>query len=158
MRAGVALDLLGGRGERPPGERLRLGLAPAPADRKLRRADAASGAIGEEALHAAVLERMERDRRQAPALAQQLPGGGQRPVERVQLVVDGDPDRLEGPLRRVAAPEAVGGRDRGANRLDQVGGGLQRAAADDLARDRPGVALLSVLADDPGEPILRATR
>ena len=48
---------------------------------QLRRADAAAGEVGEEALHPAVLERVEGDRRQAAALAKQFPGGGQRPVE-----------------------------------------------------------------------------
>ena len=91
----------------------------------------------------------------APALAQEPPNRRQRPVEGVELFVDRDPDRLEGPFRRVPAPEAVGGRDRGAYRLHQVGRGPVRPAADDFARDRPGVTLLTVLAERRGNPLWR---
>ena len=103
-RAGarVALELLGAWGDRALGEQLGLGLAAADADRELGRADAAPGAVGQVALDAPVLERVEGDRAEAPADAEQVPGERQRPVERVELAVDGDPDRLEGALGRDA--------------------------------------------------------
>ena len=84
----------------------RLGLAPARAHRQVGRADAAPGALGQEALDAAVLERVEGDAGQHAALAQQLPGQRQRGVELLQLVVDGDPERLERALGGMAAGEA----------------------------------------------------
>ena len=58
----------------------------------------------------------------------------------------------------MAATEAVGGRDRGADRLDQLGGGLQRPAAGDLGRDRARVALLAELAQDRRRAAPPATR
>ena len=83
-RAGarVPLELLGPRRDSALGEQLGLGLAPADADRKLRRADAAAGPVGEEALDAPVLERVEGDRAEAPADLQELPGERQRAIER----------------------------------------------------------------------------
>ena len=46
------------------------------------------------------------------ARAQHLPGRGQRAVERAELVVHGDADRLEDALGGMAAAEAArGGRD-----------------------------------------------
>ena len=65
--ARVALELLGARRDRALGEQLGLGLATADADGKLGRADAAAGAVGEEALDAAVLQRVEGDRAEAAA-------------------------------------------------------------------------------------------
>ncbi len=75
---------------------------------QLGRADAAAREIGEEALDAAVLVRVEADRGEPAAGHEQLPGLGQRRVERVELAVDGDPQGLEGALGRVAAAEALG--------------------------------------------------
>src|SRR5437867_3185271 len=71
-------------------DQLGLGLVAADADRQLWRADAALGAVGEEALDAPVLERVERDRREAPARRERLPRQRQRGVELCELVVDGD--------------------------------------------------------------------
>ena len=45
--------------------------------------------------------------REPAAVAQQLPGQRQRAVERAELVVHRDPDRLEDALGRVAAAEAA---------------------------------------------------
>ena len=104
-RARVVGDLAGARGDAAPGDQLGLGLEAAAADRELGRADAAAGAVGEEALDPAVLERVERDRGEAAAGREHLPGLGQRRVDRVELAVDGDPDRLEGALGGVAAAE-----------------------------------------------------
>ena len=79
---------------------------------------------------------------------------GQRAVERLELRVDRDPHPLESSLGRVAAAESRLRRKRGADRLDQLRGGGQRAAAHDLARDAARVALLAVVADRLGEPRL----
>src|ERR671917_232553 len=69
-----------------------LGLrrAPAAADRKIGRADAAAGAVGEEALHAPVLERVERDRREPATDAEQVPRERQCLLELAELVVHRD--------------------------------------------------------------------
>ena len=101
---------------------LGLGRAPAAADRQVGRADAAARAVGEEALDAPVLERVEGDRGEPAAGAQQLPRQRQRGVELVELVVDRDPDRLEGALGRVPAGEARGRGDRGGDRVDELEG------------------------------------
>src|SRR5688572_5991088 len=125
----LLLELAGGAQARGPGARVRrhlartggdgaaedqLGLrrAAAAADGQVGRADAAAGAVGEEALDAPVLQRVEGDGRQAAVLAQDLPGERQRGVELGELLVDGDPDRLEGALGRVPAGEAGGCGDR----------------------------------------------
>ena len=84
-----------------------------------------------------------------------VPGERERRVELRELVVDGDPDRLERALGRVAAGEARGRGDRGGDRVDELEGRAQlrpRAAADDLARDPVGEALLAVLAQRAREP------
>src|SRR5206468_10256598 len=72
----------------------------------------------------------------------------------LELVVDGDPERLEDPLRRVAVAESRGSRDRGLDRVDEVAGPLARLllpAAPDLPRDLPREALLAVATEDPLE-------
>ena len=56
-----------------------------------------------------------------PPTGRIAPGQRQRPVERVELAVDGDADRLEGALGRMPAAEALGGRDRGLDRGDELG-------------------------------------
>ena len=123
------------------------GVRPQRADRQVGRADAALRAVGEEALDAPVLQRVERDRGEPAGRAQQLPGERERLVELVELAVDRDPDRLEGALGRVAAAEPRGRGDRGGDGVDELeGGGESAAAADDLPRDPLGVALLAVLA------------
>ena len=91
-------------------------------------------------------------RGEAAADLEHVPGERQRLVELGELVVDGDPDRLEGPLGGMAAGEARRRRDRGGDRVDQLeGGGERAAAAHDLARDPVGVALLAVLAQHARE-------
>ena len=112
-----------------PGQQLGLGLVAADADRQLRRADAAAGALGEEPLQRPVLERVEADRRQPPPGPQQLPGLGQPPLERVELPVDRDPDRLEGALRRVAGAEPRRGGHPRLDRGHQLRGGSRAGAA-----------------------------
>ena len=125
------------------------GERPQRADRQVGRADAAARACAEEALDATILERVEADPGEHAAVAQQLPGERQRPIELVELVVDGDPQRLEDALGRMAAREARGRGDRRDDRLDQVERRLDRrslAAADDRAGDRACVALVAEVA------------
>src|SRR3712207_8900415 len=59
--------------------------SPARADRQVRRTYAPARERGEEALHAPVLERVERDRAEASARSQQLPCGRQRAIQRGQF-------------------------------------------------------------------------
>ena len=79
----------------------------------------------------------------------------QRLVELLELAVDGDPDRLERALGRVAAGEAGrrghGGGDRVVE-LERRGQLGAAAAADDLARDPVREALLAVLAQHARQP------
>ena len=89
-----------------------------------------------------------------PPIGSIAPGGRQRVLERVELAVDGDPDRLEGPLGRVAAAEAGRGRHPGFDRVDQLGGRRERPAAADLAGDPAGVALLAEAAQRLRDPRL----
>ena len=140
-----------------PRDQRRLGLAPAGASRERGRADAAAGALGQEALHAPVLERVKRDAAEPAALTQRLPGERQRAIELPELVVHRDPQGLEGALARMASGEARGGGDRRADRVHQLQRGRDRgalAAADDRPRDRARVALLAELPQDPRQPAL----
>src|SRR5262249_50291335 len=145
LRTRVVGDLARGRRDRAARQQLALGRAAADADGQVGRADAASRALGEEALDAPVLERVERDRAQDAAGRQHLPRARKAVVDLLQLGVDGDPDRLEGALGRVAAAELRGDRDRGLDHLDERLRRLDRrllAGADDRAGDLAGVALL----------------
>src|SRR5262245_33280003 len=123
-RAGtrISLALLASGRDGALGDQLGLRLAPADADRQLRWADAAASAVGEEALDTAVLQRVEGDRAEPSADAEDVPGQRQRAVQGLELSVDGDADRLEGSLGRVPAPEALRRRDRGLDRGHQLGG------------------------------------
>ena len=138
LGARVVCDLAGRRHDGAAGDQLGLGLAPAHADREVGRADAAARALGEEALHAPVLERVEGDRREPAALAQHLPRERERAVERVELGVHRDPDRLEHSLGRAAGAEAPahGGRQRGLDRGNELAGRLDRRALAARARSR----------------------
>jgi len=98
---------------------------------------------------------VEGDRTEATADRQGLPGQRQRLFERFELAVDGDPDRLEAALGWVTAAEAGRGRHPGLDRIDELGGGRERAATDDLAGDAAGVALLAEAAQDLRDPRLR---
>src|SRR5215212_11571144 len=98
---------------------------------------------------------MEADRREPPTQPQQSPGSGKAGVERLELAVDRDPQSLEGPLGRMPAAEAIGGGDGDPNRIDKLGGGLERAAPEQLGGDRASVTLLPVVAQDRGDPLLR---
>ena len=106
---GLAATSPGVGADRAARDQLGLGLAAADADREVRRADAPARALGEEALHAPVLERVEGDRGEPAAGAQQIPGRRQRALERAELVVHGDPDRLEHALGGMPARRSCGG-------------------------------------------------
>ena len=142
-------------------EQRRLGLAAAHAHGQLRRADAPPRALDEEALHPPVLERVEGDPRQHASLAQQVPGEGERPVELVELFVDGDAQRLEGALGGMPAAEARRRGDRSLDRLHELLCGVDRrlrAPRHDRPRDCAGVALLAELAQRAGEAALVPAR
>src|SRR5687767_14830856 len=106
-RARIRLHLVIGRRHRAPGQQLCLGLVAADADGQLGRTDATTRQIRKETLHGTVLERVEADRAEPAALAQQVPGGWERAVERVELAVDRDSERLEAALRRMPPAKAV---------------------------------------------------
>ena len=130
------------------GQQLGLGRPPARADGKVGRADAAPRALGQEALDPAVLERVERDRGDAPARAQDRPRARECTVEVLQLMVDRDPNGLKDALGGRAPAELPphGRRQRRFDRCHQLARGLERralAAAHDLARDRARVGLLA---------------
>src|SRR5205085_7417845 len=99
------------------------------------RADAALRPLGQEALHTAVFKRMEGNPCKSAFRSEQLPGGGQGAVELVELAVDRDAQRLEGPLGGVAAAEARRRGDRALDELDQLLGRGQRTLAHDRAGD-----------------------
>ena len=136
-----------------------VGVAPQAQTREVGRAGAAVLAVAQEALDDPVLERVERDHREPAVRPQHLERRGQRALERAELVVDLDPQRLEDALGGVPLAEARRRRDRLLDRLDEVAGALERllrAAAHDRPRDLAGVALLAVAAEDVGElPLAR---
>ena len=122
-RTGVAGDLAGRRGD-APADQLGLGRASADADRKLRRARAAFGTCGEEALHAPIFAAVERNTCKATIGPEDLPGERQRRVDLAELVVDRDPDRLEAALGGMAAGEAGLHGDRVVDDVDELAGRL----------------------------------
>ena len=129
-------------------------LLPADAHGKIGRARAAACLGGEEALDDAVLERVEADDGEPPAGAQRPESRRQRLLERLELLVDDDPERLEDALRRMPVAEAARRRDRAPHHLHEVGRALERLlgpAADDRAGDLAREALLAVAAEDVGQ-------
>src|SRR4029453_10846944 len=107
-------------------EDARIGLFAADADRKLRRARASLCAIAEEPLHDPVLERVEADDGDPAARAQHLERRREPGLERLELVVHLDPQRLEDTLRRMTFPEARRGRDRRAHDVHELARTLDR--------------------------------
>ena len=86
-----------------------------------------------------------------------LPHLRQRGVELEQLVVDRDPQRLEGAPRGVAAGELRRHGNRGLDHVDELLCGdelLAVAGPNDRAGDAVGVALLAVFAEEPRQPAL----
>ena len=128
------------------------GTRPQRAHREVRRADAAPRPGDQEALHAAVFQRMEGNPCKPAMYAQQLPAGGQRRVELAELVVDRDADGLEDALGRV--PGRRSGRGPAPRAVTTstsslvVSSGAVGARADERAGDGPRVALLAVVAQE----------
>src|SRR3954447_2830910 len=120
LRARVRRDLARTRPDRLSMQRPHLGLVPARADREVRRADAPALLVAQEPLHDPVLERVERDHREAAARPKHLERRRERGLERAELVVDRDAQRLEDPLRRMAFAEPRRSRDRRSDGLDEV--------------------------------------
>ena len=154
-RARVRGDLVVRRRERRPGHEAETGRLPADAHGRLRRADAAATLRGEEPLDDAVLERVVGQDDDPSARTQQVHGGGEALLERVELLVDRDPQRLEDARGRVdpAADARVGGRD-ALDERRQLLGGLDRgrlAGGDDGLGDLPRGRLLAVLAEQRGQ-------
>src|SRR5207247_7344305 len=125
------------RPDRPARDRPQRGRVAADTDGQVGRARAAVLLRAEEALDEPVLARVEADRREPPARPQQLERRRQRRLERAELVVDGDPQRLKDALRRMPVAEARGRRDRGLDRVDELTGALERLLAPPPA-DRAG--------------------
>src|SRR5918994_3676436 len=88
--ARVVVHLARRRADELRGEDPRLRLLATHADRELRRARTAAGAVAQEALHDPVLERMEADDRQPSAGTQHLERRREPDLERLELVVDLD--------------------------------------------------------------------
>src|SRR5581483_11660975 len=150
----IARDLGRRRANRTPRRRPQHGLGPARAERELRRARAAVLLSAQEALDDPVLERVERDDGEAALRTEDLDRRRQRALERSELVVHLDAERLEHALRRVPVAEPRRRRDRVLDRLDEVARPLERlgaAAPRDRPRDLPRVALLPEAAEDLGQ-------
>ncbi len=62
----------------------------------------------EQVLHLAILDRMERDDSNASTWCELLPRGSDTCLERAELVVDGDAERLERARRGMDAAESIG--------------------------------------------------
>src|SRR5690242_18543872 len=157
LRARIARDLGSGRTDGTARCRTHHGLGAADADREVGRARAALLLPAEELLDDPVLERVEGDDGEAPARPQHLERGRQRALDRAELVVHLDAERLEHPLRRVPLAEAGGRRHRVLDDFDEIAGALERLllpAPHDRTRDLPRVALFPVALEDVREVAL----
>src|SRR5712691_4894349 len=150
-RAGVLRHFVVAGPERPPRHGTEQRRPSADADREVRRAGAPALAVAHERLHDPVFERVEADHREASSRPEHLQGRRQRALERSELVVDGDAQRLEDALRRMSAAEALRSRYRRTNDVYELKRGRDRAPANDRARDLPRIALLAVALEDVGE-------
>lgn len=118
-------------------------------DRRLR-----TGAVDERLLDQPVLEGVVALHHDPSADRDRVQGGRDGPTKNAELVVDLDPERLEGALRRVSAGTAGRRRDHVVEQLDQAGRVGERGRltlADDRAGDLLGELLLAVRAQDPGQ-------
>src|SRR5207237_75547 len=101
-------------------------LLPSSPRRGVGRARAAAFLVAQEVLDDPILERVERDHGETTARPEHLECGGKCGLERAQLVVDGDAQRLEHALRRMTLAEACGCGYRGLDRVDELAGPLER--------------------------------
>jgi hypothetical protein len=127
------------------------GLVPADADGKLGRARAPAYLGGEKPLDHPVFERVEADDGEPTAGPEHRERRRKRALERVELFVHGDPQRLKDALRRMAVAEAARGRDRRLHDVDQLAGPLEwllLPPAHDRLRDLPCEALLAIATED----------
>ena len=112
----------------------------------------AAGAGGEELLHDAVFERMERHDDETPAGLQDALGRMQRAHEFAELVVDGDAQPLEHARRRMNAAGLLP--DERCDEIGELPRGLEGLAPphlDDGAGHGAGAPLLAVMIEDVGE-------
>src|SRR5688572_25130371 len=109
-----------------------------------------AGAQLQEALHDAVLERMEGHDRQPPARAQRRLGRPEPADGLPELVVDGDPERLKAPRRRVRLAR-LRPRQLALDHARELQRRLERprpTRRDDRPRDTPRCPLLAVLEEN----------
>src|SRR5262249_8230908 len=137
-RARVRGRLASARSNRLAREGAQLRLLAAHAHRKVGWTFAAAFEVAHEALDDAILERVEADHRKPAARPEHRERGGKGGLERAELVVDRDAERLEDAFCGMAVAEARGGRNGRLDRLDEVARPLEGflpAATDDRARD-----------------------
>src|SRR5215208_7730513 len=149
--AGVGGELARTRAERAASQLSDDRFVTTGADREVRRADAPARLVAQEPLNDPILERVKADDGEASAATQHPHGVRQCGLEEPELVVDGDAECLEHPLRRIAVAEARGSRYRALDDVDQFPRPRDRAVAArtaNLARDPARVTLLSVAAED----------
>src|SRR5207244_10136640 len=153
-RSRVSRRRSGVRADRLPRGRAELRSLAAHADREVGRTLAAAFAIAHEALDDPILERMEADHREPATGPQHRERGRQRGLEGAELVVDGNPERLEHALGGMTVSKAGRSRNRRLDRLDEVARPLERIllpAPDDRLRDLPRVPLLAVTLENGRE-------
>jgi hypothetical protein len=110
--------------------------------------------LDEGLLDQAVLERVVGHDDHPAADSDRLDRAGQCPSQHRQLVVDLDPERLEGALGGVSPGTPSGCRDRVPDELHEPGGPGERLTVplpDDRLRDPSGEPLLAVPLEDPGQ-------
>ena len=147
----VRLDLRLRRGLTAPGEELQLRLRPAHAHREVGGAGASGSRRGEAALDDPILERVVRDHDDPTSRSQHPHGDVERIGECIQLVVDGDPNGLEGASSGMAPGPPGPSRHGGGHDLGEMDRVRDRAGGDDRPRDAGGVTLLAEAPEDAGD-------
>src|SRR5436190_23498757 len=106
-----------------------------------------------EALHDPVLERVEGDDREPPAGREHLLRRSEAAFELAELVVDVDPDRLEGAGRRILLHSRMVA-ERLAHDFGQLPRALDGPGGDDRPRDPARPRLLAIMIEDVGDLFL----
>src|SRR3954447_11298195 len=147
---------LGGRGsQRWPRQGAQPRIVTADTHGDIRRADAAASFGLEEALDDPILERGVAQDDDPPPGPQQVEGGSKTGLQRLELLVDGDAERLEDPCRGVRPTPKT--RVRRRDSLDQCGellGGRDRrdaAGIDDRPCDARRLGLLAIAPEEGGQ-------